>query len=459
MGKIRLWLPPLLCLAARIPAGVPAGHPFVVGACTHFSQNKGDLELNLERLRQAGIDSIRDELGWSSVERSKGRLAVPPGRDAYLHRAAALGIEPLLILDYGNRFYDGGRHPRSDEAIEGFCRYAEFLVKHLGSSVRLYEIWNEWDIGIGLPGRERGSAADYFRLLKAVAPRIRAADPKAIILGAGGPTSGGINRGWLEELVKLGALAHCDILSIHTYNYSPPGIQGGPEAWLRWTEGVQEMLRKYNGGKDVPFYITEMGWPSHAGPRGRPADVCAAYLARMFLLARTLPYLRGIWWYDFQDDGWNREYNEDNFGLVRPDLTPKPAFHALADIAGLVRNGKYLGRLDAGERPIWILRFRLGGREVWAAWSADDRPWQLVLERGSPAPGEKLEVRQAGRRPVAASWGHRDWAERRGAGMDPGQFSLVVGALPTLLTGEGEAGLPGGVRVKSVRPRGASEEK
>jgi hypothetical protein len=217
------------------------------------------------------------------------------------------------------------------------------------------------------------------------------------------------------------------------------------------------MLRRYNGGKDVPFHITEMGWPSHSGPRGRDPGLCAAYLARLYLLGRTLPYLRGIWWYDFQDDGWNREHNEHNFGVVRPDLTPKPAYHALADIAALAAEGKYLGRVQTEDEDLWILRFQHGGREVWALWSADDKPRQVVLARPAApkAPGaraaaaaKKWRLREVGRPPVETSWGFRAWADKRGARLEPEQFSLVVAAMPSLLGGDLE-----GVRVEAIRER------
>ena len=237
---------------------------FLVGACTHFSQGKGVVELNLASLQRAGIRSIRDEVPWGAIEREKGKLVMPERFDTYVRRAADAGVNVLLILDYSNRHYDDGDRPRSPEAIEGFCKYAEFVVKHFGKHVRLYEIWNEWDIGIGLPQQynKGGSAEDYAKLLKAVYPRIKAADPGVTVI-AGACTSGAVRKGWLEDIVKLGALDSCDAISIHSYNYSDKFPERGPEACSAWMTGVQEMLRKYHDGKDVPFYVTEMGWPTH----------------------------------------------------------------------------------------------------------------------------------------------------------------------------------------------------
>ncbi len=415
--------------AQETPEGItPKG--FVVGTCTHFSQGKGILDRNLDRIKQAGIASIRDEVGWGAVEREKGRLAMPEQFDTYVRRTAASGVNVLLILDYGNRFYDDGDRPRSPEGIEGFCRYAEFVVRHFGKQVRLYEIWNEWDISIGMPQKYRkgGSAEDYVKLLKAVYPRIKAADPDVLVM-AGACTSGGVKKGWLEGIVKLGALDFCDAISIHSYNYSDKFPQRGPEACSAWMTGVQEMLRKYKGS-NVPFYVTEMGWPTHVSKNGTDPELSGSYLARLYLLARTSPSFQGIWWYDFQDDGWKAEYNEDNFGLVRPDLTPKPAYDVLGDIAPVVARGRYVDRLPTKDESLWALRFKVGREDCWALWSADDQDRQVILQTNSPA--QPVMIRQTGHEGHLTQWGYRDWTSR-GSTVVPHRLSLVVGPRPYLI--------------------------
>jgi hypothetical protein len=435
----------VLSLASAVHA--QAAH-FLVGACTHFSQGKGVVELNLDSIGQAGIDSIRDEVAWGAVEQEKGKLVMPERFDTYVRTAAARGVNVLLILDYANRFYDDGDRPRSPEAIEGFCRYSEFVVRHFGRDVRLYEIWNEWDIGIGLPQRynQGGSPEDYAKLLKAVYPRIKAADPGATVI-AGASTSGAVKRGWLEGIVKLGALEYCDAISIHSYNYSDRFPERGPEACSAWMTGVQEMLRKYNDGKDVPFYVTEMGWPTHVTRHGTDPELSASYLARLYLLARRSPSFKGLWWYDFQDDGWNPEYNEDNFGLVRPDLTPKPAYHVLADIAPMVAQGEFVDRLPTKDESFWILRFKLGREDCWVLWSADDQDRQVILETEVPA--GHLVIRQAGHDAYPTRWGFRDGVGKAAGGeFAPNRLALVVGHRPVLLGND-----LSGVSVVEVIPR------
>ena len=436
---------------ALLPATGTAADPFVVGACTHFGQGKGLLKANLSMMRQAGISSFRDEVGWRAIERTKGQYEMPPAWDEFVNEGRKTGIEPLLILDYGNPLYDNGDKPRSAEAIEAFTKYAEFVARHFQGRVKLYEVWNEWDIAIG--SKTAGSADDYAALLKAVYPRIKAVDRSITVLG-GAPTPGGVKNGWLERILEQGALRFMDALSIHTYMYSETGRARGPEAWAEWMAQVETLAQKYSGGKPVPLQITEMGWPTQIDRRGTPPEVSAAYLARLFLLARTMPFLKGIWWYDFQDDGWNAAYNENNFGIVRPDLTPKPSWFVMAGVGALAARGEYLGRVEAADPDVWVLRFREpGGTQTWAVWSAHpDDGWQITL-KSPQQDAPNLTVREADLTAFQREWGSRNWAEARGtAAAAPDQFDLVVRGMPWLIT----SGLEG-ASVPSVKRREAAE--
>ena len=171
-----------MALAFALVSTLAAEPRFIVGVCTHFGQGKGSLPANLSLMRQAGVTGLRDEISWSGVERQKGRYVMPESGDEFVSRAVEAGIEPLPILDYGNRFYDNGDRPTSDVGMEAFTRYAEFVAGHFKGKVRMYEVWNEWD----------------------VYPRIKAVD-RAITMPGGCPTSGGVRKGWLRCFGNRGA--------------------------------------------------------------------------------------------------------------------------------------------------------------------------------------------------------------------------------------------------------------
>ncbi|HVX42742.1 MAG TPA: CARDB domain-containing protein [Mycobacteriales bacterium] len=427
------------------PAAAAAGRAprqFMMGAGTHFSQGAGYVPGNLELLREMGATALRDETPWSAVETQRGVLRVPPANDAFVTAAVAAGIDPLLILDYGNPLYDKGERPTSDDAIAGFGRYAEFMARHFHGRVATFEIWNEWNIAIGgVTGP--GDPGDYVRLLAATYPRIKAVDPRITVVGG---AVAGLDPTYIGGLLDAGILQHCDVFSVHPYIYGDlPLERREPEVWLEHMQDLQATLRRHNGGRDFPVYVTEVGWPTQIDDRGVSQELAAAYCSRMYLLARTLPWLKGLWWYDFQDDGWQADYNEHNFGLVRPDLTPKDAFHAYRSVAGVVGSGGYRRRLAADE-PVWALSFQ-DGQDVLALWnSALDDDYSVVLR--SPDPRRAVTITEAGRPPIQRHWGRRAWYDDHDAPIVGDELELTTRRTPILLNGD-----LSGVVVSSVTKR------
>jgi polysaccharide biosynthesis protein PslG len=355
-----------LLIVVSLGGASPPESPFLVGVCTHFGQNKGNVQANLNLIHQAGANSIRDEVFWQGVEPQPGRYAIPKNSEYYVTQAVALGLKPLLSLDYGNRFYDQGDKPTSDEAIEGYARYAEFVVRHFKNRVFTYEIWNEWNGGVGKT--TPGTAETYVRLLKVVYPRLKSIDPNLTII-AGAVSGGGVRGPWLRQMLDAGALKSADALSFHQYIFSSTGRGRTPEALIDNINRVEDIVRGYNDGHDFPLYLTETGWPTLTGPSGTSLNESGNFLAQTILLSRTLPFLRGVWWYDFQDDGPIAERSEDNFGIVRTDLTPKPAYVALSAVTRWINGAEFLSRIKTSDPFVDGVRFRTqDGQQAMAIW-------------------------------------------------------------------------------------------
>lgn len=382
-------------------AGACAGEDFIAGIGTHSTTREG-----LALIRQAGIPSLRDDIHWAEVEREKGVLAMPERYDRYVDDALRLGIEPVLILCYGNKFHDGGSYPLSAEASEAYARFAEFVVGHFKGRVHKFEIWNEWNIAISLPkGTPRGGPLEYVGLLRKVYPRLKAIDPGITVIG-GALSGNAVAKGWLENACQAGLLDNLDAFSFHPYCYREGAEARLPEnGFVKLIRDSQEVTRRYQK-REIPIYITEVGWPNHRLADGSTPEDTARFLERTFLLARTMPFIRGLWWYDFRDDGPDPDEREHHFGIVSADLTPKPAYHAMAAICALFKEARYDGEVT-GVPGAHILKFRRdSGETVFVLWSRDEAGPTVPFEAGgASAPVARLTELGGGAMPCG-------WARR-----------------------------------------------
>jgi polysaccharide biosynthesis protein PslG len=347
--------------------GIAAGQqPFVVGVCTHFGQNKGDVQANLNLIQQSGVNAIRDEVFWQGVEHQKGQYTIPRNSEYFVTASVAKGLKPLLSLDYGNPLYDHGDKPTSDEAIEGYARYSEFVVRHFKGQVSMYEIWNEWNGGVGKT--TPGTAEAYVKLLRVVYPRLKAIDPNLVII-AGAVSGGGVRGPWLRQMLDAGALHASDAISFHQYIFSSKGTSRQPETLVDNINRVEEMVKGYNDNRDFPIYLTETGWPTNTGPSGTTPEEAGNFAAQTVLLMRTMAFVKGVWWYDFQDDGPKADNTEHNFGLVHLDLTPKPGFFALSAVTHWIDGAEFSSRLQNSDASVDGVEFRLpNGQQGIAIW-------------------------------------------------------------------------------------------
>ncbi len=406
---------------------------FIMGACTHFWQGKGILEKNVDMLLQAGFNSIRDEATWSSVEQEKGKLTMPPHALQYINYASEKNLNPLLILDYANRFYNGGGYPETPESIEGFANYAKFMAENLKGKVKLYQVWNEWDGGCGMPDfRGKSTAAGYAKLLEKVYAAIKSENPDSLVL------LNSICKGdsFFEESLATGVLKNCDVATLHTYNYGEPKSFNTAEAWYSRMLNIENMLKKYNDGQLKPLIITEMGYPNQTTDNGSTYERTAIQAARIYLLARTLPWLKGIYWYDFQDDGWDENYNENNFGIIRADFTPKPVYYVLKSISDIVKNADFLGFENTDVSSLKALKFKLRNDDVLVFWNTDDNTETQVTLKNSAENKAPFKTFLAGGIPQERIWKKREFPWKGGSTPENDSVTFSIGAIPFVVIGD-----------------------
>ncbi len=434
----------LSCLAAAslfLPCAA-AEPDFIIGATTHFGHKKGFLPENLKVFKESGLVSTRDDTSWRSWEQEKGVYSLSNEMLAeYLRTAPSMGLKPLQIIGYPNKLYDGGGYPKSAEAIEAHAKFCEQAVSAWKGKCFLYQVWNEWDGGCGVPKefKGQGDAKSYAELLKVAYPRMKAVDPSITVIANSVCTG----EKFLEDTLKAGVLTACDGIAFHSYEYGSVGVKRSPESYVERIAGVEKLVKSYNDGKEFPIYLTETGWPNHIKRSGSTDAETGDRIARTYLLIKTIPSVKGLWWYDFQDDGLDPEEPECNFGIVRTDLTPKEPYYVIKSIADIIKKGKFIERMKCSDDGLISLKFKMpDGQDVLAAWCVlPETNLQVTLKNSSGAKGP-LKTFVAGFDAIERDWGMRLWATNNrhkvnnAAAIMPDRFMFTVRSRPFIVMGD-----------------------
>jgi hypothetical protein len=352
---------------AALPGGRVAAASDFLGMCTHYGHQSYPLE-TMDLLRRYGIDQFRDEISWQAVERQKGVYGLPAAATNFLDRARALTMRPLLIYDYANPLYDGGGFPNSDEAIAAYANYAVYLTGATRGLVNQFEVWNEWCGGCGMKGRAGAhDGAAYGRMLKPAYAAVKRAFPRVTVVGMGGEYGTKCASNIVEAIGTAGPRA-MDAWSIHPYRYPRP-----PEASDLIGDANKIADQVAAAGATSPAWVTEIGYPTQLDSRGSTLAEQARHAVRTAICLQGSGRVEKLFWYDFKDDGLDRTYNENNFGVVRHqkyNCAPKPAIVALAAWVRLTVGAAFqaLRQRDG----IWTATYRLAtGEDLLVAWVTD----------------------------------------------------------------------------------------
>lgn len=380
-------------LTARQQSQDAEDSPF--GACFHFDHGQGDITTIPELMRLAGLRWMRDSIYWNGVEQQRGQYSLPSYNVAAFKRLKELGISTLAILAYGNP--DLYPHTSAEEA-EAYGHYAEFVARSLAGTVDHFELWNEPN------GFAVLSPDQYPVIVKAGFEGAKAGNPDAFVVGVAGAAPGGWAGWYIPALREAGGAAWMDSFSVHPYT-SPSTAdvgypaQGGPapraslDLPQALTGGFASAIQQARGFAKRPgLWITELGWPSNAvGLAGQ-----AQQTARTALLVAAMPddYAR-VFYYDFLCDGANPDEDENNFGLVGFDYSPRPAYVAYAQATRAVGGRPFLRRLAHPDNAVRLYLFGPEDDPLLVGWVTEVTPEELIA--GARADGSELgEAARAG---------------------------------------------------------------
>ena len=302
----------------------------------------------------AGINWVRDRLNWAEMEPERGRLS-PPGTkyDASARLQSAAGLQ-VLQVDHISPAWANPDTKRFPTDLRDAHRFWREMAKRWAGQVAAFEPWNEADIDAfgGHTGAEMAS------MQKASCLGLKAGNRDVI---------GCLNvfalarKAILRDLDANQAWPYFDTFNLH--HYAPTDQY----------PGIYAEFRASSAGR--PLWVTEFAVPvpwSGDEKLKEPSEgdlrVQAQRVAQVF--AASLHEGPAVSFYFLLP---HYVEGKTQFGIIRPDLTPRPAFVALAAVGRLLADAKPLGRLKNAPQSVraYLFRARPDGqdREVLVAWT------------------------------------------------------------------------------------------
>lgn len=290
-----------------------------------------------------------------------------------------------------------------------WANYVRRIAAYYGPrGVHHWIIWNEPDIAAGVHGYEfAGSVSDYYRLLKVAYLVMKETDPQAVIHLAGLTYWHDELAGqpqYLQRLLETAAADpsaadhhfYFDVISLHIYFRS--------ETALPIVANLDAIQRQFS--LDKPIWINETNAPPNqdpAWPVTRPEfDVSLDQQAWFLVQAHALGFAAGaarIGVYKFSDV--LATPGSEPFGLLRADLTPRPAYAAYQQMTQLL-GGFTQVALDS--QPAYHrVTFRQPERLVHVLWARGQQGTLAAAPAAlAGAPGAILIDLSGQTQPVAA---------------------------------------------------------
>ncbi len=346
----------LVVLVTAAAALVPGGdvHELRRGVQVHplwSDSSVADFDRELDMAKSAGVDTVRIDLSWSSLETAgKGRHSdwYVAKADTFFEHARDRGIKVVATLwstpcwastapagleqGCAGRWWERGVHLYGPAKPADYADAAEWVARRWGDRMEALEVWNEPNLDNFLKGPD--PARDYASILRAAYPRIKAADPDLTVLGGALAFSDG---DFLTALYGHGIKGSYDAISYHPYGEArDPGHAGPPtekkysyKLGSRW---IRDVMVAHGDGA-TGMWQTEVGFSTCTIGTSRwcvTERQQARYTADLFRIAREkMPYVNAVIAYNLRNKGTDPADREGQFGLLDRAFRPKPAYRSL----------------------------------------------------------------------------------------------------------------------------------
>ncbi len=349
---------------APLRAPVPGHSPICVDSATSwFAADDPLAQGHLANLASlAGVNWIRDRARWRDLQTGVKTFAGRTTYDTAAEIQQEAGLRVLQVFhDTPPWARDGrssGEFTRDLRHLHGFCKA---MAQRFKGSVQSWEPWNEANVK-NFGGHTVDEMCSWQ---KAAWLGFKAGDPDVIV--GWNATAAAPTAQHTKGVLANETWPYFDTYNIHTYDWAHSYFDlWGParEAACGRPLWITESDRGLQHLKNPPWYDLSV----------RDAQLKAEFMAQSYAqslyagASRHFHFILGHYY----------ETNGVQFGLLRKDHTPRPAYVALAAAGRLLAGARCLGRWKpAGDVHVYAFRGEPDGvkRDVLVAWAEKDVDW------------------------------------------------------------------------------------
>ncbi|HEY3332447.1 MAG TPA: hypothetical protein VGK19_20625 [Capsulimonadaceae bacterium] len=337
-----------------------AADPYYFGVCAHLLSSpvlQSDKEIAL--MKAAGFGACRLDFVWQIIQPTEDKINWSKPDD-YVTKLVAAGVIPCPNMGYSAHW--ASTAPTTAKSFQEWAfaapmqdKYAAFIkaaVERYKGQVHHWEIWNEPDLGFW-----RGTVDQYGDLLGAAVMSAHQADPKALVMNGGISERYEFKKEFTPQFLTR-SNPKPDIFAYHSH---------GPLDNLYVASAkVREML-KAAGMEKTPIWLNEAGMAAMKSWGVSERDK-ALILVKKMATSQALGD-RAYMLYDLRNDGDNPTDPEANYGIVKRDFTPLPAFVAVHTLIAALSGKAFTGSLNVAPGAT-AYSYAAGGNAVVASWSS-----------------------------------------------------------------------------------------
>lgn len=309
------------------------------GVCGYDTKDK--YWFDLSGLNNYRTGSYFAQTEWQQIEKAKGVYDFYGFKQNYKDFLSDDGFSCVWGTMYNNPLYNGmsewpGKQygPTTKYNFDGFANYAKAVANEF-PKFKYIELYNEPNIFYWKP---EPNVQGYVHMSEVTHRELKTVrDDTSTTVGV---MAGGDYK-YFHNMLNYDIYGNMDCLSYHPYIY-PTKVDVGLQTVI---SGMNDNILASGGWKET--ITTEAGWPTHKGTSGSTLQEQAMETVKYFIVEES--NRNEITEIYTMNSGSNENYNEDNFGIIDKNSTPKPVFLAIKELNQRTSGGLYAGMLEIAD--------------------------------------------------------------------------------------------------------------